>query len=676
MHTHSVMSRTPLFRAVVVLCVAGLLFAPAPISRAEPVDDTTTPSPTLSPTSAPSTESVPPPMTTLTLTELGAAATLNFYGVQDSETLTVPVPRGLTPESVNAIVELPVDARPAWLTVTQDGRTISRVEVPPTDRAPIVLPLRGAKIVNNWMTVTVHGYLFSPGRYCLDPINPLRLSDATLSYTGTERSPTTVADFLPPVLRKLTIFVPREPSRAESDAAVRLAAAMAAHYRKQVPEIVAFALGAAQTSPPVPSPALERQIVISEGPDRGLSIRGAADAPWLLISGPDADLREQARLFAGELSRLAFSSNVVADLPDAAPRVVGAVTTLRDLGQPGVNAVSLAPQVAIGLDQTRFGGSVHAIRVRLRGSYSPIPDDVGGQLVAAVDGETIDHWPAAAAGTIDRWVEIPDRLLRRFTTLTVSLNVSGNTGRCGDFHTPGAGDRLLTLTIDGDSEVASRPAMPPQPGGLQSVPQVLMPRIAVGIGDDGFADTGRAVAIMVVLQRVAALPIETEVMSVREALDASGPAVLVSAAGWSDPGIVLPVAVPADGPITVTAFGPEGLPAALQLDPIAKFGSLQTVRDGDRTLFIATSNGAPAQLDGLLTWLTSDSARWATLDGVAVLAVAGRDPVTVAASSRPAAGSWVMGGRGWLWWFGGGLLAVVIVGVIALVLHRRGEPGD
>ncbi|MFZ0834643.1 MAG: hypothetical protein WAM92_16515 [Mycobacterium sp.] len=612
---------------------------------------------------------------TLSLSDLGSSSALEFYGVQDTRQLTLPVPSGLTPATLNATVELPVNPQPGTVTVTQDERTIARMALPPADQAPIVIPLAGAKVLNNWMTLTVRAYLSPEGGYCLDPTSPLRLVDGTVTYTGPERAPATVADFLPPVLRKLTIFLPSSPSKAESDAAVHLAAAVASRYGKQTPEIAAFPLAGGEVAPPTPSPPMERQIVVKEGPDSGLSLQGAGDAPWLLVSGPAGELTNQTRLLSSDLSPLAMSSKALVGLPNVGPQLPGDTTTLRDLGQPGAKAVALAPQVSIGLDQTRFGRAVHDVRVHLKGSYSPVPADAGGQIVAMVGGETIDSWPTDGKGVIDRSVTIPDRLLARTTNLQVLLTVSDNTGRCGDFHTPGAGDQLFSLTINGDSTVQSSRAEPPAPGGLQSMPQALTHRVHLGIGADALGDTQRAIALVTSLQRVSALPMDTSVMSVQEAIDSSDPAVLISADGWNNPDISLPVSAPPDGPITVNAVSSDGKPATLALDPALKFASLQTVYDGKRSLLVATSNGAPAQLDELVRWLNGDKGRWTGLSGTAVVSAPGRDPVIV--NTTAAAPVETAGGSpepGWIWWVGGGVLAVAAVGVAALFF--RGRPGS
>ena len=131
-------------------------------------------------------------------------------------------------------------------------------------------------------------------------------------------------------------------------------------------------------------------------------------------------------------------------------------------------------------------------------------------------------------------------------------------------------------------------------------------------------------------QRLSALPIDSAVMPLQQALDSPNPAILVSADGWDYPDIPLPVSEQSEGPITeVEAADDDGNPTTLSLEPTAPFGSLQTVFDGSRSLLIATSNGASAQLDDLLSWLGADSQRWSRLSGVAVVAPPGRAPVTV-----------------------------------------------
>lgn len=282
-----------------------------------------------------------------------------------------------------------------------------------------------------------------------------------MAFDGVEQPPTAVTDFLPPVLRGLTIFIDEQPSQAESAAAVRVATSVAAHYGSQAPRIEVARLTDGRLPDEEPAAPLHRRVAITEATEAGVALVSGAGVPALLISGPPEELENQSRLLTSDLGRLALSSKAVAGPLSSTPQLPGDETTMRRLGQPGVNATALSPQVAIALDQTRLGRSAHHVRVHLRGAHTPLPAGIGGQLVASVSGEAVDRWPATGSGGIDRWVDVPDRLLQRYTTLGLQLDISGNTGRCGEF-------QPLNLTIDGDSPVLSSPAAPPVPAGFQS----------------------------------------------------------------------------------------------------------------------------------------------------------------------------------------------------------------
>lgn len=617
--------------------------------------------------------------TTLTLADLGSSSTLEFWGLTNNVPLTLPVLHGLTPTALNATVELPINLRSGLITVTQGDRTIARVNLPTADQAPIVIPLTGAEVIDDFLSVTVRTYLVPLDGFCLYPESPLRLANGTVTYTGTELPPTTVAHFLPPVLRKLTIYLPQSPSTAESDTAIRLATSTASHYGKQAPDIVVVPLQEGQAGPPTPPAALERQVVVKEGPDNGLSLQGATGVPWLLVSGPlgQTDESNTAVLFSG-LSELAFSSRAAVESLKPTVQLAGDTAMLRELGRPFINATSLQPRVSIGLDQTRFGRSIHGVRVHLLGSYTPTPNNIAGRIAVTIGPETIDHWPTDGHGSIDHWIDVPDRLLQRYTNIELVLDVASNVGHCGDFYTAGPGNQLLTLNINGDSTIQSSAAAPPMPDGLQSVPQTLMPRVQVGIAEHSLIDTVRALDIMVGLQRMSSMPIDTTVTGIKQAIDSANPALLISADGWNQSDVTLPVAAGPSGPITVNAVGSGDKPVKLTLDPVLRFASLQTVFNHGRTLLVATSNGAPGQLDELIRWLKGDDNKhWQRLKGVAVVSVPGQDPVTVDHPPLPAgvaaAGSGGHSDLDWLWWFGAGWVAVAIVGAGVIVWRVRRE---
>ena len=68
--------------------------------------------------SAPGDGGLPAESPTLSLESLGADSTFAFYGVQGTQNLTVPVPRGLAPTALNVVVEMPPNLRSGVIAVT------------------------------------------------------------------------------------------------------------------------------------------------------------------------------------------------------------------------------------------------------------------------------------------------------------------------------------------------------------------------------------------------------------------------------------------------------------------------------------------------------------------------------------------------------------------------------
>ncbi|WP_396926012.1 hypothetical protein [Mycolicibacterium sp.] len=658
--------------------VAAMLWS-APWAAAEPEPVPTDPAPVEpAPTVATGGEVITAP--TLSLVDLGVNPVLSFYGGTSSTSLSFPVPPGLAPEALNATLDLPFAVRSGLISVTQGDKLIGKLPLPTADLSPVVIPLAGAQVVDNVATVTLTLASVPDDGYCLDRLNPVDLIDGSVAFSGAEAVPATVADFLPPLLRRLTIGVPANPSMAESDAAVQLATSLTKKYGNQAPDVQIVPLPDGATAVPTPSLPLERQIVVKEGSDESISLEGAGGVPQLLITGPASNLTNDTRLLSDGGLNLAVSPRVVPEKLSSGrrPQTIGGLVTVGQLNQGSLTAAGNSPGVTISLDQTKFGHPVQGVRVHVVGTYTPLPNTFGAQLTATVNGEQIDSWAADSAGTIDRWISVPDRLLTRYTDVQISLNTTGNTGGCND-------DRSLNLKINGNSVIESSEASPPIPAGFGSLPQSLLPVVKVGIGSDRFADTVRASQITIGLQRLSSLALRTSVTSFEEARKSQDPAILISADGWTDKSIPLPVSTN-ERRITLEGTPEEG-PTVLNLDPGIQFGSLQTVFDGHRSLLIATSNGAPQQLDDLLGWLNADRSRWPQLRGTAIVAIPGRAPALVAGRTpmsaygpvEPAADQDAAPAGRYrydpAWWVAAGVVGLAAAGVLAIILTAR-RPQD
>ncbi len=645
------------------VAVLGMLFWIAPPASADPD--------VAAPASATGSLADSP---TLSLVDLGSTANGSFFSSNQGTTvgtLTFPVPQGLAPVAVNATIETPIELRYASLAVTQNGRTISRLGLPLTDRAPVAIPLAGAEVVGNAVTVSLTVTALPIDNYCWDFRNPLRLVDGVVTFAGVEVAPTTVAGFLPPVLRKLTIALPPKPSQSESNAAIQLAAAIERRYGSQNPGV--FIVPVDPTTGALgPSAPLERQILIKEGPATGLSLQpSTTDMPALLVSGQGDALANQVRLLGDTLVAYALSTDTVVTGPLRDPQdFLGDPTTLAQLRQAGLTSMGIWPEVAIDMSQARFGHSLGTVRVHLIGSHTPMPNNFGGEVTATVGDQILGRWPVEATGTIDHWLDIPSGLLTRITTLRVAVHTTtADAGRCGEY-VP------MTLRIDPNTEIVTSPMTPSVSLGFGSLPQALMPRIQIGVSDDAFGDTVRATQIVTGLQHMSAVPLDTTVTGLKQAIDSHQPAIIISAGSWPIPTITAPFDTDQNN-VTVWGTDPDHKAATLTLNPMTQFGSLQTVFDGQRPILIATSNKAPAQLDELLRWLSAKPERWDGLTGQAVVSTPGSEPIMV---SNPSVGVAALPGpsaagssRAWQWWLAGGLAAVAAVGgVIVFVGARRG----
>lgn len=612
---------------------------------------------------------------TISLGDLGSSTKINFKGDFQTTTasLSFPVPPGLVPVALTATLKLPTVARSSTMTVTQDDRFISRVNIGPQDVAPVTIPLSGAQVFGNYVSLTLTATVLPVDGYCWSALNQVQMFDGLVKFAGTETQPTTVAAFMPPVLRKLTVALPAKPSQAESDAAVQLISAVQSRYGGSTREYAVVPLPDGATTLPPPSAPLERQIIIKEGPDKGLSLQGNAAVPALLVSGPGGELKNQARLLTDDSLNLALTRKAVAGPLDTKQKIVGNTTTLKEMGMGEFTSIAVWPEVGIDLDQSKFGHSLQGVRVHLIGSYTPLGTNFGGDVTVEVGGETIGRWPSEANATIDHWVDIPDRLLKRSTTLTVGVHSSGNGSANGN----NCAEYLpVTLRIDGSTEVqVGGTSTPPLPAGFTSLPQTLMPRVQIGIGANGFADTVRAARIMVGLQRFAAVPLVTQVTSLQDAVASKDPAILIEADDWTQKTIGLPITAE-NGQINVKGFDGDGKFTSLTLEPAMKVGSLQVVFDGLRSVLIATSSGSAAQLDELLGWLAGDPNRWPGLSGRAIISVAGQTPVAIPipesellSQKEPATPA--KSGFGLVWMIAGAVVVAAVIGALLILLKVR-----
>ncbi|MFJ4657752.1 hypothetical protein ACIP5Y_41355 [Nocardia sp. NPDC088792] len=553
------------------------------------------------------------------LQSLGLGKSLLFPGREHEVTLTLPLLPGLAPAAITGTVQLPPTLAHGTLEARSAQWLLDRVNLPLDPRAPVRISLAGAEVTGNAVSVSLTSSLLPEPGICPDDWlgQPLTLTDASVVYFGEETQPTTVAEFLPPVLNRLTMYLPANPSDTESAAVLALSAAATARYANQPVAVDIRRIESGATPPDHPPAFLERQVVIQEGSDTGLRVTGGP-APSLIVSGDKDSLPTQIRLLTSDLSRAAMAGSATAKGLPVAPQLAPETTTLQELGQSRLSATAIGyVKVDFAIDMTRLGRPSKNVRINLHGNHTPLPDTLNGQVAVTVGDRQIAAWPVTPSGQFDQWVTIPNELLTRFTTVSVTLQQAGLTHGCGL-------EQPVTLTIDPSGEVQGQLSKPPVPGGLGAVPQALMPQVQVGLQTPGFADTVRAAQILVAVQRLTAVPLRPQLVSFDTAVRGDQPAVLVAANGGLPNSITLPLDRSGD---TLIVYGDDAdLETKIDLKPPLSFGSLQATWTGKRMVVVGTSTQAPEHLDRLLNWLLADPDRSFRLAGPVLLQAGDRDP--------------------------------------------------
>ncbi|WP_413767630.1 hypothetical protein [Rhodococcus pyridinivorans] len=557
---------------------------------------------------------------------LGLGPDIEFRGNSDIVTLTVPVPDGNTPAFLDTTAQLPTNIARGWIDVTSDGRLLTRVELPAGgDIVPLSIPLAGAKVENDAAVISLGLSLSAVDNICPQDwtLGSVRLRDGVVRYAGTPTLPSVVADFLPPVLERLELYLTEGPTDAESTVALDLAADVTARYSgRQVPVDVREL--PPNGIPPAADSPFVRQIVVREGEDTGVELGAVPDGPPALYVRGDAEtLLDQGHLVNSILSGLAVGSDVAVGAFDVAPVLAPDSTTLYDLRVSDLETSGLGiADVHLFLDQAEFGRPVRDVAIDLKGSYTPLPAAQGGLITVSAGDVQLDAWAADASGVIDRVVTVPNSSLGRLTDITVALRTTGSQQQCGL-------QQPVTLSIDGNSRVSSTVADPPVPVGFPSLPQTLMPQLNVATAGRTLVDVGRAVELVAGLQSLTTRPLDPTWVSIDDALTSSAPALVVAANG------VLPERLQSELPLVRTedrrfeVRNADGESTSLTFGTEVDFASLQVVRDDGRTVLVATSTDVPEELDRTIDWLSAEPGRWFELDGSVLFTAPDRDPIAL-----------------------------------------------
>lgn len=566
---------------------------------------------------------------TLTLPELGVTEDIEFPGRTVEVPLNFRVPDGTTPETLTGELQLPADYSGGVIELYQDNRMFASTPlVAEGFSAKIAVPLQDISVQDGRAEATLRAVLDVVGdQWCIGEPKATLL-DAEVQFAGTTTNPVVVADFLPAVLKKLSIHVPVDPSETVQEATLEVATSLASVYRPTGIDVEVVGLPPGANSPASPPEDFERQIVLDENASDGkieLVNAGREDA-FLRLSGRDSTLYDQTRLLTDSMLPLAADVEVTpagfGDIPDLSADVA----TLGELGNFDLISESVArTRVTIGVERSRLRAYAASLDVHLTGTYTPLPEENSGQITVSVGDTVLDAFTADGTGVIDRRFTVPGELVDRFVEIGVEFRTLGDVS-CGLTQPVG-------LNIDADSVLTSKHSDTPVLSGFRALPQSFQPGVDVALAEGGFRDLSRAVKVLAGIQALSSQHIRPYLISWEEAAVSSRSTVFVDAEGTRLDQIPTYLNQTAT---TLEVSGENGTDAEntellrkLSTGSDLSVGSLQAVWDANagRMLLVASSSNNAAQLDTLIDWLDGDDDRWFGLNGEILVQAQGRNPV-------------------------------------------------
>lgn len=581
--------------AVVIAAVAGLLsLTPA----------------SAQPGLAPEPEPPTPPALELTSRQLGIGSTVRLTGTRAARLVELPAPQGLVAATLSATVHTTAFTAGGTMRVNMDGRALAAIELPSgnsTTTVPLVVTLPSPALPGAPTVIEIVVEMASTSTdICAVLFDPpaVDLDNVLVTYTGEATSPTSIADFLPPVLTRLDVVIADQPSLQQIEAALRIAADVTFRFGSQRPQV--NLLGA--SDPPSPGNPTTRAVVVAEG-EPGIALENdPVTGPLLRVTGDDLSLSQQIDVLTGRLARLPVSSS--ASVGNSAPinkELVQGSRTFAQLGAETLRASGSGSfDLPVPFSQSTLGGSTRSLVAQISGASTPIADGDAVSLAVMFNGVMISTTQLAGDGSVDLTVDLPDSLLRRDNDLILRASYVPQRGVCD----PGAPP--ITLQIDPSSTLRGN-AGSSLLEGFERFPQALLPTFLVGVSDQDLGTAAVAVDLVAALQLASMQLLRPQVVAWSEALIDTRPTMLVGTSNEAlTTGLAPPLALGDGRPVQALANGSD-----IQLG--GSIAALQAFTVGSREVLLATWQDKASLLGRLVDDTVMTEPGWRGLEGDVVV---------------------------------------------------------
>jgi len=591
-------------------------------------------------------------------------------GPNTSTNFTVPVPSGLAPIRLQGMIHVPMSIDAGLLEISDgDGKFLAAVGLPPASAPPVTpfdVDISAARLRNSTidLSFTVRP-LDDTAQFC-GPLQQVSLSDLATVFTGSESPATTIANFFPPVLKKVTIYTPTDANTDEEQSALLLVATLARLYNAQPISITVADQARGATPPPAAAAQLTRAVVVEARGPVGLTVEnaGSPDA-YLRVSGSGGELSAQVSLLVNQLQTLAQTPASRIDQAGSDAPLSGDTLTFSQLNVSGKTNVLRTSNLTVGIERSALGtGRVDGVQVHLLADYTPIPREDAASVVIRSNGIVVYRAALDNNGVLDATFDLERPTFGQGINLDFTLTYTPREA-CGPLTAP------VSFQVDPRSTLTMRRGGPPLEG-FGSVPSEFSPGFMVALDGSGPNQLAYAARAVAAIARLTSSQLTPQVVDLNTAADADTGALIVASSKAIGQTNLNP---PVGGDGTAVDIG---LATELRANINDGLGSIQAFADRprNRSVVLVTTTDAWSLVDPLFNYIDGLDGGWSALTGDVLAAGEGGVPTNVAVRDSgnkfepPARSALPRSLSQWIP-IGVGAAVVVAIAVIAAILWSR-----
>lgn len=604
-------------------------------------------------------------------TSLGLPENFTLVGANINQDFTLPVPAGFAPRRLRGSIHAPVEFSTGFVEITDSGgRVLATVNLPAVTPEQAVVPfdvdISAGQVDASELRLsfTVREPPRPPDQRC-GLGERVVLSGLTAVLAGDEPAPTSVGNFFPAILQRLTIYAPVDADAAEEQAVLTLASAVTRMYRPQSTSVAVVKQPRAAAPPP--AGRFTRSVVVENGDARLAVVNPDRADVYLRVTGRGDQLSEQASLLVNQMQSLVQDPDARVEKAGSRGTTAGDEMTFGQLNLSGETSVLRAATVTTGVDRSALGnGRVDGLRLHLRATHTPVASLDSAALMVKVNDHAVFTTPLGDSGSVDAVVDVPGEFLQQRINFSFDLTFSPR-----ELCTPTTAP--LTFQLDPRSTVTAQRGGPPL-NGFSAVPSEFSPEFLVALDGSNPNQLDYATRVVAAIARLTGVVLMPRVVDVKAAADASTGALIVANAATVEQ---LSIQPPVRGESSDVQID---LHDELRIDINRGLASIQTFADEprNRSVVLVTTSGAWSLVDPLFGYLDQVIGGWSSLDGD-VLAAGTEGTVTnlsVGSPDDPATRE--QGGKIWALWaaIAAGCVLFAALGLGAVYWRRRRRAGD